>query len=211
MNCDSLLFDMDGTLWDAVDSYAEVWNRTFDELGIGHGHVDRTILAGMMGQHLEDITRALCGGSEAPEGFLKALERNEELMMPSLGGRLYAGVAETIPALADRYPLFIVSNSGPKGVDNFLDYTGLRPYFKDSLTHGGTGLDKGQNIKVLVDCYKLKEPWYVGDTLSDSESARYAGTGMIWASYGFGHDVPADFVLRKFTDLPGLLGIKKND
>ena len=25
---DSLIFDMDGTLWDAVDSYCEIWNVT---------------------------------------------------------------------------------------------------------------------------------------------------------------------------------------
>lgn len=209
MNCDSLLFDMDGTLWDAVDSYAEVWNRTFDELGMAHEAVSRESLTGMMGRHLEDITRALCPDVQDLPGFMKVLERNEDEMMPRLGGRLYPGVAETIAMLARRYPLFIVSNSGPKGVDNFLDYTGLRPYIKDSLTHGGTGLDKGQNIKVLVDCYKLKNPWYVGDTVSDSEAARQAGTGMIWAAYGFGHDVDADYVLHKFTDLPGLLGITR--
>ena len=29
---DALIFDMDGTLWDAVDSYSEVWNETFREL-----------------------------------------------------------------------------------------------------------------------------------------------------------------------------------
>ena len=27
---DSLLFDMDGTLWDAVDSYCAIWNAAID-------------------------------------------------------------------------------------------------------------------------------------------------------------------------------------
>ena len=31
---DSLIFDMDGTLWDAVDTYARSWNDVFGELGI---------------------------------------------------------------------------------------------------------------------------------------------------------------------------------
>jgi len=31
---DSLIFDMDGTLWDAVDTYAASWNLVFNELGI---------------------------------------------------------------------------------------------------------------------------------------------------------------------------------
>ncbi|HEX3385818.1 MAG TPA: hypothetical protein VHS53_11545 [Mucilaginibacter sp.] len=29
---DSLIFDMDGTLWDAVDTYAASWNIVFAEL-----------------------------------------------------------------------------------------------------------------------------------------------------------------------------------
>ena len=31
---DSLIFDMDGTLWDAVDSYVAVWDATFAEFGM---------------------------------------------------------------------------------------------------------------------------------------------------------------------------------
>ncbi len=31
---DSLIFDMDGTLWDAVDTYAHSWNVVFSEMGI---------------------------------------------------------------------------------------------------------------------------------------------------------------------------------
>jgi phosphoglycolate phosphatase len=31
---DSLIFDMDGTLWDAVDTYAHSWNVVFTEMGI---------------------------------------------------------------------------------------------------------------------------------------------------------------------------------
>ena len=33
-NTDALIFDMDGTLWDAVDTYAEIWNMAFEREGI---------------------------------------------------------------------------------------------------------------------------------------------------------------------------------
>ena len=40
---DSLIFDMDGTLWDAMKSYAEVWNVAFRELGLAIT-VDESVL-----------------------------------------------------------------------------------------------------------------------------------------------------------------------
>ena len=30
---DGLIFDMDGTLWDAVDTYARIWNEVFLRAG----------------------------------------------------------------------------------------------------------------------------------------------------------------------------------
>ena len=32
------IFDMDGTLWDAVDTYAQIWNVTYQRMGLtGNG------------------------------------------------------------------------------------------------------------------------------------------------------------------------------
>ncbi|MBQ7851826.1 MAG: HAD hydrolase-like protein [Muribaculaceae bacterium] len=31
---DSIIFDMDGTLWDAVDSYCKIWDKTFNQMNI---------------------------------------------------------------------------------------------------------------------------------------------------------------------------------
>ncbi len=45
---DSLIFDMDGTLWDAVDTYAGSWNLVFIELGIDI-NVSRELLAQLVG------------------------------------------------------------------------------------------------------------------------------------------------------------------
>ena len=56
MQCDALIFDMDGTLWDAVDSYARIWNTTFEQAGITDvPRVTRQVLMREMGKHLEDI------------------------------------------------------------------------------------------------------------------------------------------------------------
>lgn len=45
---EALIFDMDGTLWDATDTYVKAWNLGLQRLGIGV-QVDRPLLDSMMG------------------------------------------------------------------------------------------------------------------------------------------------------------------
>lgn len=205
--CDGLIFDMDGTLWDAVDSYAEVWNRTLADCGVHRQPIRRDELIAMMGMHLEDIMAALLPGSDADSAFLDRVYYNEHLLMPVLGGRLYDGVRETLEKLHRRLPLFMVSNCGDSGLENFLNYTGLKPLFKAWLTHGGTGLPKADNIRALIDKYDLKHPVYVGDTVTDARAAHAVGAAMIWCTYGFGSLSPHDYerAIDRFSQLPDLV------
>lgn len=201
IQCDSLIFDMDGTLWDAVDSYARIWNETFAECGIQAPAVTRERLIGQMGRHLEDILGEICPDLCGDAAFLKRLDENETRMMPVLGGRLYDGVADTIRALARTHRLYMVSNCGSKGLDNFMSYTGLKGCFEDWLSHGASGRTKAENIRMLVDRYGLQTPYYVGDTASDARAAHDAGVGMVWCRYGFGKVDDADVVIDNFASL----------
>lgn len=200
--CDSLIFDMDGTLWDAVDSYCHVWDYTVSETGLSHGPVTRAALQAMMGQPLERIVETIVPEVEDKADFLRRLDANEDKMMPRLGGRLYPGVRETVRALSQHYPLFMVSNCSPNGLRNFMAWTGLTECFKDSLSYGETGCGKDVNIRRLVDRYGLKYPLYVGDTQSDADACRRAGVPVAWAAYGFGRIDRPDIVLDTFASLP---------
>ena len=200
---DSVIFDMDGTLWDAVDSYCKIWDTTFAEVGIVAPHVTREQLLTHMGQYLEQILAALApdAGDKLPE-LMARLEENERTMMKTLGGRLYPGAFETVEELSKKYKLFMVSNCGEFGLDNFLDFTRLKPFFTDWLTHGGTRKPKAENIRDLVRRYNLKRPVYVGDTQGDADQAAAAGVEMIYASYGFGTVSHPDEVIPSITRLP---------
>ncbi|MDE6311315.1 MAG: HAD family hydrolase [Muribaculaceae bacterium] len=208
MRYDSIIFDMDGTLWDAVDSYAAIWNKTLHDCAVEREPVTRRELIALMGKPLKVIASILVPGLDGPalDAFFAQLEANDLEMMPRLGGRLYPGVEDTLRELSGSgIPLYLVSNCGPEGLPMFMDYTGLRPYFRDWLSYGSTGCDKDVNIRTLVERYNLEKPLYVGDTVGDLRSTRRAGASFAWASYGFGLDFnpsEADIVLAAFTDLP---------
>lgn len=201
MLCDSLIFDMDGTLWDAVDSYIKIWNDTFEQLGIDAERVDRKRLMGTMGQTLEQILTQLVPNLTDKETFLKVLDANETAMMPVLGGKLYPGVLDTLRQLGQKIPLFLVSNCGSYGLKNFLHFTGMENIFRDTRSHGENGLSKAMNIKQIVDLYSLQHAVYVGDTQTDCNSAHQAGIPMIWAAYGFGNVTDPDAVIHSFPQL----------
>lgn len=205
MLCDGLLFDMDGTLWDAVDSYIHIWNDTFAQLGIQAQPVTRNRLMGTMGLTLEQILTELVPNLDDVDAFLKVLDANETSMMPVLGGVLYPGVQQTLKQLSEKLPLYLVSNCGSYGLANFMQYTGLKPLFTDAVSHGENGFSKAQNIKLIVERHGLKHPVYVGDTQTDCLSAHSAGVSFVWAAYGFGRALQADATINDISELPDYL------
>lgn len=200
---DSYIFDMDGTLWDAVDSYCAVWNRTIDDLGVAVPHVTRERLERLMGTPLAGIYDDLVGARADRAAFTAVLRRNEDAMMPTLGGRLYPGAKAALEELRRRGArLFMVSNCSPKGLPNFLAFTGLASLIEDWRSFGANGLEKDANIKELVERYNLKHPVYVGDTEGDCLHTHAAGLPFVWAAYGFGRDVTgADYIITDITQL----------
>lgn len=200
-----MIFDMDGTLWDAVDSYCEIWNRTVEELHLDVPPVRRADLAPLMGVPLEGIYERLIGSACDINVFMPLLEANSAKMMPVLGGRLYPGVYDTLERLSRVTRLFVVTNSEATTLPAFLETTGLGRLMTESLCYGATNCQKDVNIKHLVDKYSLHSPVYVGDTSGDCRYSHLAGVPFVWAAYGFGHDVEDyDYKLTDFTDLIAL-------
>lgn len=198
---DSLIFDMDGTLWDAVPSYCKIWEYTLDEFGLGDIKVTREELDRLMGKPVDVLVNTIVTGPVDRPRFLAALDANEDRLMPTLGGQLYPGVKETIRELARDHKLIMVSNCSPKGAVNFMAFAGLTDCFTDSLTYGQTHAGKDVNIAALVKKYGLRSPLYVGDTQGDADASHKAGVRIAWASYGFGHISDPDYVIKEFSDL----------
>lgn len=200
---DSIIFDVDGTIWDSTQSVADSWNKAIRE----HSDLDLTLdpvsLSRVFGKTMTEIADALFPAldTEARMKLLDACYAEENRYLEDHPGLLYDGVAETIRNLSLRYPLYIVSNCQCGYIEVMLKTSGLAPYIKDHLCFGETLRPKGETIRMLMEKNGLKSPVYVGDTQGDADACKTAGIPFIFAEYGFG-DVPdAATRIQRFSDL----------
>ena len=204
---DGLLFDLDGTLWDSVDSICLSWNRVLERIAPQYaGQITRPRLIGCMGMLLPDIVKKLLPDLDWKEiqPLLDGLLKEENAHVARHGGILYPQVPETLEILARDYPLFIVSNCNAEYIPCFLDAHQLHRYFQDWECIGRTGKQKWENIRLVVERNHLQRPVYVGDTAMDQEAAQKAGVPFLHAAYGFG-DVTGAPEISQFPQLLELL------
>lgn len=208
INCDSILFDLDGTLWDTTAALAEVWQRALmDEPGISRT-ITREDMAGVMGMTSTQLMHTLFPGlpeKESAELFDRLCAVEDEYLRVH-GGILYDGLEDALGELSAKVPLAIISNCGPEYIPTFFEAHGLGKYFTDWECIGRTGLPKGGNIRLVAERNNFKSPVYVGDTIMDCEAAGQAGVPFIFAAYGFGK-VEGFPEIKGPGELRGLLGL----
>ncbi|MEA5024960.1 Phosphoglycolate phosphatase [bioreactor metagenome] len=208
---DGIIFDLDGTLWDATEPVRVSWNKALKEYGREQGLLTDELsidqIKGVMGLQIPEIGRKLFP-SFSEEARSKIMERGGEIECEYLkkhGGILYPHVEKTLATLAQRYKLFIVSNCQVGYIETFFFAHQLEKYFVDYENPGRTGLTKGENIQLIMRRNKLKNPVYVGDTLGDAKAAQVAGIPFIYASYGFGRVENYTEAMDSFEQLLGIL------
>lgn len=118
---------------------------------------------------------------------------------PMIG--LYPGVREGLKTLAQKYPLFIVSNCQEGYIENFLSRFSLESYFKDFESLGRTGATKAHNLKSIVERNQLRKAVYVGDTEGDQRAAMEAKLPFWFVSYGFGQSSGSVLTFSSFDEL----------
>ena len=191
---DSIIFDMDGTLWDATESYARVWNETCSQFGINTFFTGKE-LAPYMGMSIDDILIHLLGGNLPMDKkvFMDVLFKNESILMPKLGGILFSGVKEGLEMIHRHYRMFMLSNCSARGLKNFVLFTKTEMLFEGLLSQGERPASKSENLAYMIDRYSLKVPVYVGDTQADCDQAHLAGIPFVFTEYGFGKCYNADW------------------
>ena len=56
---EAILFDLDGTLWDATGSASALWNRILDKHAISDFRMTRAFAAGLMGKTMDEVGAVL--------------------------------------------------------------------------------------------------------------------------------------------------------
>lgn len=203
----AIIFDLDGTLWDATGQASQIWNRVFErhpELAI---RLTQSDIGLCMGKTMEEIGAMLFPDLDrsSQKAIMDECGNEEILYLREHGAVLYDGVRETIALLKRGYALYIVSNCQDGYVHSFLSAHAFEDDFKDIEMSGRTGKSKGENIRLLMERNRVARAVYVGDTLGDEDAARYAEIPFIHAAYGFGKAVLPDAVLSSIRELPKVL------
>jgi phosphoglycolate phosphatase len=185
---DSIIFDLDGTLWDSTGVVAEAWQAAKEQVDFIKEDITADMVKGITGMTYKAIFEKLFPylDNERREEYKAIAAKQELAILHTKGGTLYPALEETLKYLSAKYKLYIVSNCQSGYIEVFFNTSGLEKYFLGHQCYGTKNMPKADNIKDVVNDHQLKAPVYVGDTMGDYSAAKQAGVPFIFAAYGFG-------------------------
>lgn len=203
---DSLIFDLDGTLWDSTERVAKAWQAAIEGVGYVKEPLTAADVASIAGLPYDVIYQQLFPYLEdAQHQELKKICAREELkQIKEYGGKLYENLEDTLGYLKGKYRLFIVSNCQSGYIEAFLEHHRLQAFFDDMECFGNAERSKAENILEIIRRNNLQSPVYIGDTQGDLEASRKSGLPFIYARYGFGQPREYDKSIERISELKEL-------
>ena len=205
MKYESIIFDIDGTLWDSRALIAEGYNIQLRKEGLHHLQTNADVLLQLFGRTMSDIADNLFP-EFTPEERYALMDRciaSEDAYLEShpCDTIAYPDIKSTMEALAKNHRLFIVSN-GQKGYPQLAARKlKVDHLISGYLSYGDTGTEKGETIRILMKDHNITDAVYVGDTQGDYLATVDAGIDFIWADYGFGKPDACVGTIHCFKDL----------
>lgn len=207
---DSILFDLDGTLWETLDTSCASANEVLQKLNLDIVVTKEQVCQGM-GKNFEECSQIYLPTLEKEKRanvMKKMLETNTN-NLNKIGGNLYDNLEETLRKLKSNYKLYIVSNCCDGYIEAFLNTSHLGKYFDDYIAAGKHNISKSEAILRIIKKYNLKGAIYFGDTYKDYEASREANIPFVQAKYGFGEDLKTEYSVNKIEELAELLKISE--
>jgi N-acetyl-D-muramate 6-phosphate phosphatase len=209
----ALCFDVDGTLSDTDDVYAQKISG---------------LLPRFLFPHPEHTARRLVMWIESPGnallGFADRVDMDDEMMAlidwmnrnrksPLKKFMLVPGVDAMLAQLHGRYPMAVVSARDEKSTMRFLTQFDLCKYFETIMTGLSAPHTKPYPDPILLAAQKMgvkpEECLMIGDTTVDIRAGKAAGAQALGVLCGFGEEAElkqlgADLILNRTSDLTGL-------
>ena len=164
MKFESLIFDIDGTLWDSRALVAKGYNAQLHDEGMERFCVDAEVLKTVFGKVMTEIADILFAELPPQERY-PLLER----CMEREGETLHSDPCNI------GYP------------ELCMEKLGLEHLFSGHLCFGQTMTCKGETIKKLMADHNITSACYIGDTAGDMEAADHAGIPFVYCTFGFGN------------------------
>lgn len=209
---DAIFFDLDGTLWDAIEEIKDSWNKAMEDNNLPY-RFDYPLTKSFMGLTPEETCPLAFKDRPLKEGMelFKLCLKYEIEYLSMHPGKLYPNEKEVLENLSNKYDLYIVSNADKGYIENYLKIEGINHLFKGHLCAGDTLKDKHENIRILMEKENIKNCIYVGDTLKDMKESLKANVKFIHAAYGFGVIENYKYKINNLNELEEMIYKIKNN
>lgn len=212
----ALCFDVDGTLSDTDDLYAQKVSRFLPRFLFK----DPDYTARRLVMWIESPGNALLGFADTVGlddemvAVINWLYRNQKHSSKKF--LLVPGVDELLKQLHGRYPMSVVSARDERGTLSFLEQYDLVRYFDAVVTGLSAEYTKPYPDPVLLAAKKMNVPpencLMIGDTTVDIRAGKAAGAQTVGVLCGFGEEpelrrLGADEVLEDTTKLLEILTV----
>ncbi len=204
---DGIILDIDGTIWNTTPVVAQAWNKAILSTYPQVPTVTADILKTQFGKTMDVIADnlfSILNETQKKDLLNKCCSYEQKALAQNEKDITYPNVVKTIREISKKIPLFIVSNCQNGYIELTMDKLEIRTCISDWECFGHSGLSKAENISLIVQRNKLKNPVYVGDTEGDFLSCKEAGVPFIWAEYGFGKNLENFDIADKITDFSEL-------
>ena len=199
-----LIFDVDGTLCNTTDVVLKSWEKVLVGIKYPHREMSVDFIKQYMGKPMDDWAKGIMPSVDLSVScpIMEACCQEEYKEIDRNGTSLYPHVHDVFMQLSEKYHLYILSNCGTGYIERIMKQADIESYVDGHLCFGDTGLDKPDNIKMLVKEQGLTACAYVGDTERDQKCCIEAGVPFIHAAYGFGTIDDSKYSIQKLTELP---------
>lgn len=202
----SVIFDLDGTLWEVIESTYISANIIANKHNLKE--ISKDTICKVFGLNKEESAKLYFPYMELNEST-KLIDEIAVINIENLknnGGKVYPNVKQVLNKLVEKYDLYIVSNTAEiEYINAFLNSSDTRKYFKDYIAASSLNISKADAIKKIIDDNKIKNAVYVGDTIIDLEASNINNITFVQAKYGFGEDLKSKYYINEIKELPEVL------